>query len=956
MKSHAIRGTIFAATLLFAVLFGSSNAPAAIHTWTQKAIGTHDWAGSANWDASGPFVSTNANELRFFVDTSQALSTLPAGVITITNVPATLSMNTLTLNGKGPSGSTGCTIIFGDGSSTWTIGDTTTSTINLDAITWTFYYETIYWALPNIRLNRGTTTITGNGPGIGFNVAGNITESAAGYGITKSGTSLLIFSGTNSYTGSTLVNGGVLRLNNPGALPGGIGVSGGISALTLNGGILELAASDFRRNLGAGTNQFQITGGGINGFSAFSAPGFIKVNDNTATELVWGSTHFSPSTLMLNNANTADNALWLANNHNLAAVTRTILVNANVAVLSGDIQTTGTAGLIKTGGGTLVLSGTNTYNGGTTISAGKLSVGATSNLGSASSDLVFDGGTLRITGTTLTSISGLGHNVIFNANKTVGFDIADADNTFTVDQILNQGTGGLIKSGGGTLVLNQNNAYGGAATATGGGTLILDYTTNNGSKLSTAGLDLQGGNLVLRGGSYTQAVSTTTIAAYTGNTISRDGGTAKIDLGTISAGACSTLEISEGGIARTSSTTVNGILPLGQVTVGSDFATTNGSDIVAYSGYTNATTAGGGNLTVVNQLTGGGTLVADLSSYALRIANSGNSDVLGLNGQDLTVANGGTVLYAGGSDNNYTINGGRITTQNGGNDVNMKIFTGTLTVNAQLNPGGNGADIGKSGAGILVVGGSNTHASGTFVQQGVLRLANASGLGTTAGGTFVQNGAALELTNNINVAAEPLSLSGSGISNGGALRNVAGNTSTYRGAITIADGGARINSDSGKLTLTGGITTTGGQNLIFGGAGDITVSTNGIVGAGNLIKDGAGTLELIVTDSAIPSVCGDMELNASTLQITFDVVPSISVPVLKIMGDLTFAGRPTISIVLDNAYFTPGEIFPLFEVNGSAPTTLPIIYGFNGGLQWSGPENKTLFLTTGARGTILTIR
>ncbi|MFN7342275.1 MAG: hypothetical protein ACK5TA_02950, partial [bacterium] len=105
------------------------------------------------------------------------------------------------------------------------------------------------------------------------------------------------------------------------------------------------------------------------------------------------------------------------------------------------------------------------------------------------------------TGTTLTSISGIGHTVTLN-NNAKGFDIHNAANTFTVDQVLSGTT--FTKSGVGTLVLNQDNTFAGVTTATGGGTLVLDYSTNNGSKLPTQALNLNGTNLILRGGSHAE--------------------------------------------------------------------------------------------------------------------------------------------------------------------------------------------------------------------------------------------------------------------------------------------------------------------------------------------------------------------------------------------------------------------------------------------------------------------
>jgi autotransporter-associated beta strand protein len=97
----------------------------------------------------------------------------------------------------------------------------------------------------------------------------------------------------------------------------------------------------------------------------------------------------------------------------------------------------------------------------------------TANLGGGAANLVFDGGILQITGTTLANFSGIGHTVSFNATKTVGLDINNVAHTFTVDQVLNQTTGGFTKLGAGTVILNQTNTYTGA-TAVNGGTLRVN--------------------------------------------------------------------------------------------------------------------------------------------------------------------------------------------------------------------------------------------------------------------------------------------------------------------------------------------------------------------------------------------------------------------------------------------------------------------------------------------------
>lgn len=880
MRFRASRG--IAATLLGLGIMLASwvSAQATPYTWTQTASGTQDWNTASNWSDNATFVSGAGNQLVFFADTTTIIPTTSAQ--TVINVPATLAMNTLTLNGKGPNNLSGFPITIGTNASTWTIGDGTTSTVNLNSTLGAGFSvansvrDIRYTIAANLVLGgdtSGITTFTGDSPsGTGAVFSGNITETAAGQGITKSGTSLLIFSGNNSYTGPTLVSGGTLRLSSATALSGGIGATGGTSALTLNGGVVELAANDFQRNLGTGSSQFQISGG-ASGFSAFGGPRVVTVNDDASQELVWGSATFAPTTFVLNTA-MANDSIELTNKLDLNGVTRTIQSFANKALLSGDIRNTGSAaGLNILGGGTLVLTGNNTYDGPTTIGlSSTLSVGAANNLGSSSSNLTWSGATLQITGTAVTSISGLGRTVTFSGS-TKGFDIHNAANTFTVNQVLNQGSGALTKLGAGTLVLSADNTFTGATTVSGGGTLVLDYTANNGRKLGNAALNLNGGNLVLRGGSHAQAISSITLGVNTGNTISRDGGTATIANagGITSVGNNFNLAIAEPGIVSTTTLNVNGIQALGRVTVGSDFATKDGSNLLqSYSiPVGNQYTAGAGvnAPTVVNQLTGGGTMTGTLSSYSLRIVNSGNSNVLDLGSNSLQVPDNGTVLYAGGADNNYTINGTG-TTNSGvrvaAGTLSMNVFAGTLTVNARLNAAGSSSLV-KSGAGTLVAAGNNDYSNPIYIQQGVLRAASSTALGRANSQqlTVVQAGAALELSNGITAGVRPLSLNGVGIANGGALRNHSGSNS-YNGLITIGASGARINADaSSSLTLGGGIVTTLVQDVTFGGAGNTTVATTGISGSGSLIKDGTGTLTL----SAPNTYTGDTIVTGGTLLV-----------------------------------------------------------------------------------------
>jgi autotransporter-associated beta strand protein len=100
---------------------------------------------------------------------------------------------------------------------------------------------------------------------------------------------------------------------------------------------------------------------------------------------------------------TANATVTFVNGINLNGGVREIRVNDNPnstadrAVISGTVSGTGSSGINKTGTGTLVLSGANTYDGATTVSAGTLVASNNTALGStAAGTTVNSGGTLVV--------------------------------------------------------------------------------------------------------------------------------------------------------------------------------------------------------------------------------------------------------------------------------------------------------------------------------------------------------------------------------------------------------------------------------------------------------------------------------------------------------------------------------------------------------------------------------
>ncbi|NKC49465.1 hypothetical protein HED54_20490 [Ochrobactrum anthropi ATCC 49188] len=146
----------------------------------------------------------------------------------------------------------------------------------------------------------------------------------------------------------------------------------------------------------------------------------------------------------------------------------------------------GAGQLTKTGAGTLVLSGVNTYTGGTAVNGGVLSVRVDKNLGATTGALSFDGGTLLLADS-------------FDNNRAVTLDAGGGTIETTAAKSngfsgVISGAGKLTKTGAGTLALSGVNSYTGG-TAVNGGVLSVGADENLGA---TAGaLSFNGGSLLL---------------------------------------------------------------------------------------------------------------------------------------------------------------------------------------------------------------------------------------------------------------------------------------------------------------------------------------------------------------------------------------------------------------------------------------------------------------------------
>ena len=164
-------------------------------------------------------------------------------------------------------------------------------------------------------------------------------------------------------------------------------------------------------------------------------------------------------------------------------------------LLTQSSNITGSGTLSKLGLGELVLSGTNTFSGLTTVAAGTLTLSGGSALNSAGAVVLADGAAASLqlsTSQTIGSIAGgAGNGALLLQGNTLTF----GDATSTTLSALISGSGGLVKQGAGTVSLGGVNTFTGGVALNGGTLALLNGTAIEDSVVltlaNTAGTVLQ---------------------------------------------------------------------------------------------------------------------------------------------------------------------------------------------------------------------------------------------------------------------------------------------------------------------------------------------------------------------------------------------------------------------------------------------------------------------------------
>ena len=341
-------------------------------------------------------------------------------------------------------------------------------------------------------------------------LTGAVADLGAAPVVRKAGTEQTL-SASQAGTGLLMEEGAKITFNE--------GTQGGAYAGKIQGaGEIKIAGAGGLRL--AGSNTFSGTASVLEGSRLTVGE---AGNLGTAQIKIGSSASVVFDSLVVNNgsANTFANAISLdgqaatLNNSGSGKVVLSGSIASNSGLLgftggSFDVQggITGAGSLRKEGTGTLTLSNTNTFTGTTSITGGKVSVSADSNLGTApgtatANQLGLNGGTLSVS-------SGF----TLNSNREIAVGPASGTGSGTIEVASSQtltyggiianngsGTGGLTKDSAGKLTLTGTSTYTGA-TLVSAGTMLV-----NGALSGTSGVSVSSGATLGGTGTITHGVT-----------------------------------------------------------------------------------------------------------------------------------------------------------------------------------------------------------------------------------------------------------------------------------------------------------------------------------------------------------------------------------------------------------------------------------------------------------------
>ena len=790
-----------------------------------------------------------------------------------------------------------------------------------------------------------TIDTSGNSPdglilsGIIQNVMGGTLAPA---GLVKNGSGSVILTGNSTYNGGLTLNAGAIIVSTNasalGATPssGSLTVSSGTVATLALGGSWAPGMWLYTAGTQMGTLIKDVSGTSVTtrdalvvaGSTSYSAGAPLVLNNGalmsgtpvtlTQPVLLTGSGAVSLGGPLAANNITLSGPVYLGGGSLGYVGTQTISVSSPLATgtISGALIGGTNASLLKTGAGTLNLTGSNWLPRGVKVNGGVLLVGNSSAL-SGGGTITMSGGALD-SGTAGLVLSnpqiwagsfgiGLVNNTAFSisAGITLGAASAVTVNTNTLSVGTISGGLGLAKMGGGTLILSGTSntlgtlaLYGGSLRLTGGTNTLVTSTTISvygGTLYLGAGSQTTSGTILFAGGSVQAGTLVATGTAYAGQSgdvsalLSGTQGFKKTTAGILTLSGSNTFS---GGFALNDGT----LLVANSLALGSGTATFNGGKLTSASTtayrFSNLLSLGG--TVTLGDNVNSGTLTFDgtstlASNVTLNVLSASaftgtlnwgslNFTKTGSAGLVLSGANNGTggtlTVSAGSLTLNTSLDAGYIA---GVGNLNLLAGTlhlkGSAAINSVFSGSlGGSAAIKKTGTAALTLSGNNSSFSGSIsMSAGSLFVGNDVALGTgsisLSGGQIASTDASARTLNNDYTVSGTVGL---------------GSPST--GALTLSGTGvlaaATTWNVSDNASLTGPV--SGSADFTKSGSGLLTLSGNNTFSAGMTLAQGS---LLLGHDSALGT--GSLTLNSDVSVATAGATPRVFTNTLNVLGNLT---------------------------------------------------------------------
>jgi len=843
----------------------------------------------------------------------------------------------------------------------------------------------------DINLNAHTLTVRANTGDFFFS---GIVSGTGNLVKTNVGTLRMDGAGHNTYSGFTRFHGGVLELNKFAIFPtltNFIAIAGNLTVGDGNGvvgtDVLRLLADDQIAN----TSDVTVKNSGTFDLN--------DRDDHIGTLTMQGGTiDTGTGKLFLGgNLTTIDdpNTATINGNLSLGGASRDFVVNSgapaadlriNATLSSDNVTIFGTSGFTKTGGGSLFLAGTNTYNGTTIIDDGQVALladralGATATpLGAPAGVVVNGNGNLFLSGVQVTN-----EDLTINGSNPGGNFNASGASVWTGEILLNSatflsssgsflllgpitGTGGFTKLSGGSLTLAGTNAntYSGTTTVR-DGTLLLDKDTtavidgamsgplvigedelpvntdvvqyvrccqlpdDTDITLNSSGLlDLNGfgdniGDLIFNGGDVDAPLPGSILP--TGNiTVNRNTNSQSIISGRMSVLSSPIIDVTGHHFSPD--------LNITAVLIGAGSLTKNGVGevgLTATNTYSGTTTVNDGFLIVDNSsglgTTAGGTVVNSGAVLALRFGVDIPAEALSLAGSGQS---GFGALDSSFGSNSWA---GNITLTS---DATISVDSGDF-----LNLPGSitgSFDITKTDTGTLILSGGTANSfDEMIVNAGALLLdknvANVALTGPISLGDGSGSDTIRLLRDNQISDTSQITMASPALLD---LNDMNETMGSVRGAGTIDLGSGifRVGADDGSTSFTGLIIGTGAMFKL--GTGSWTLSGNNTYTGQTTVS--AGTLEVNgsqpqspVTVNGTATLMGDGVIG--NLQVFGAVAPGSS-PAILTCSNVTFAAQGDYFVELNGP--TAGTGYDQLDVRGGvtlANSTLHVTLGFQSAL------------------------